>query len=341
MHWGNPEALFLLLLIPAALILVLLSKSNRKKSFSRFAESRFYEYYFQQFSAFKFNLKNVFLIIALLFLILAMARPQWDREMQIVQKEGVDIVICMDVSKSMDAKDIQPSRIERAKDQISLFIDQLKGDRIAIVTFAGRSFVQCPLTDDYGAAKLFLSLLDTETVTSYGTDIGKALQTSLDIFAQKDKHKIIILVSDGEDLEEKAVDIAEEAKKQGAIIYSLGIGSPDGSTIPVTDEDGNTVYAKNDEGEIVFSRLNVDILSRIAKATNGRFFPITPQQSEIYQILNEIRTMEKKKIDSRQYSRYKDQYRYFVLAALVFIILEFLIMVIRNTPFERVIRTRR
>ncbi|MCF7912644.1 MAG: VWA domain-containing protein [Candidatus Cloacimonetes bacterium] len=341
MHWGNPKALFLLLIIPAALILVLLSKRNHKKSFARFAENRFYDYYFQQFSAFKFNLKNVFLIIALLFLIIAMARPQWDREMQIVQKEGVDIVICMDVSKSMDAADIQPSRIERAKDQISLFIDQLKGDRIAIVTFAGRSFVQCPLTDDYGAAKLFLSLLDTETVTSYGTDIGKALQTSIDVFDQKDKHKIIILVSDGEDLEENAVSIAEEAQKQGAIIYSLGIGSPDGSTIPVTDENGNTVYAKNDQGEIIFSRLNVDILSRIAKATNGRFFPITPQQSEIFQILNEIKTMEKKKIDTRQYSRYKDQYHYFVLAALIFIILEFLIMVIRNTPFERVIKTRR
>jgi len=341
MHLGNPEALFLLILIPIALMLVFLSKKLRLNTFSKFAENRFYDYYFQQFSSFKFNLKNTFLIIALLFLIIALARPQWDREMQIVHKEGVDIVICMDVSKSMDAKDIQPSRIERAKDQISLFIDQLKGDRIAIVAFAGRSFVQCPLTDDYGAAKLFLSLLDTETVTSYGTNIGKALETSLKVFSEKDKHKIIILVSDGEDLEEKAVDFAEEAKKQGAIIYSLGIGSPDGSPIPVLDENGNTAYAKNDAGEVILSKLNVDILSRIAKAANGRFFPITPQQSEIFQILNEIKTMEKNKIDTRQFYRYKDQYSYFVIAALIFIIIEFLIMVVRNTPFERVIKTRR
>ncbi len=341
MHWGNPNALFLLLLIPAALILVFLSKRIRRRSFARFAETRFYDYYFQQFSSFKFDLKNVFLITALFFLIIALARPQWDREVQIVQKEGVDIVICMDVSKSMDATDVQPSRIERAKDQISLFIDQLKGDRIAIVTFAGRSFVQCPLTDDYGAAKLFLNFLDTESVTLYGTDIGKALQTSLNVFVQSDKHKIIILVSDGEDLEENAVDIAEEARKQGAIIYALGIGSPDGSTIPVVDQDGNTVYAKNDQGEIIFSRLNVDVLSKIAKATNGRFFPITPQQSEIFQILTDIKTMEKKKIDARQFSRYKDQYYYFVLTALFFLIIEFLIMVIRNIPFERVIRSRR
>jgi len=341
MQWGNPNALFLLLIFPAVLILIVFTRRIRKKAFSKYAESRFYDYYFQQFSYFKFDLKNILILIALLFLIIALAKPQWDREMQIIEKEGVDIVICMDVSKSMDASDIQPSRIERAKDQISLFIDQLKGDRIAIVTFAGRSFVQCPLTDDYGAAKLFLSLLNTETVSSYGTDIGKAIQTSLDVFAQDDKHKIIILVSDGEDLEEKAIDIAEEAKKQGAIIYSLGIGSPEGSTIPIKDENGNMVYAKNDKGEIVFSRLNVQTLSKIAKATNGRFFPITPQQSEIYQILTEIKTIEKKKIDSRQYSRYKEQYHYFVLTALFFLIIESLIMVIRNTPFERVIRTKR
>lgn len=341
MHWGNPYFLYLLLLIPAAFVVIFLSKKIRQRSFSRFAESRFYDYYFQQFSSFKFDLKNTLILLALFFLIIAAARPQWDREMQIVQKEGVDIVICMDVSKSMDATDIQPSRIERAKDQISLFIDQLKGDRIAIVTFAGRSFVQCPLTDDYGAAKLFLSLLDTETVTSYGTDIGRALQTSLSVFSEDDKHKIIILVSDGEDLEEQAVEIAEEAKKQGAVIYSLGIGSPEGSTIPILDENGNTVYAKNDQDEIVFSKLNIDILSKLAKATGGRFFPITPQQSEIFQILNEIKTLEKKKIDARQYARYKDQYHYFVLTALFLLIIESLIMVIRKTPFERVIKSRR
>jgi Ca-activated chloride channel homolog len=341
MHWGNPNALFLLLIIPAVLILIIFTQKIRRKNFARFAEKRFYDYYFQQLSPFRYDLKNFLLLLALFFLIIALARPQWDKEMQIVQKEGVDIVIAIDVSKSMDATDISPSRIERAKDQISLFIDQLEGDRIAIVTFAGRSYVQCPLTDDYGAARLFLSLLDTETVGSYGTDIGKALQTSMNVFDESDKHKIIILVSDGEDMEENATKIAEDIYKKGAIIYSMGIGSPDGSTIPVKDEKGNTVYAKNDAGEIVFSKLNVEILSKLAKATNGRFFPITPQQSEIFQILNDIKTMEKKKIDARQYTRYKDQYHYFVLTALLFLIIEFLIIVTRNTPFERVIRSRR
>jgi Ca-activated chloride channel family protein len=337
MHWSNPTALFLLLILPAGFILTAFASKIRKKTFSKYADSRFFDFYYQKFSSFRFDLKNIFLLLALLFLIIAIARPQWDREVQIVKKEGVDIVICMDVSKSMEATDVEPSRIDRAKDQISLFIDQLQGDRIAIVAFAGRSFVQCPLTDDYGAARLFLNLLDTETVPVYGTDIGIALNTSLSVFDKDDKHKIIILVSDGEDLEENAVDIATEIRKQGAIIYSLGIGSPDGSTIPVKDNNGNTVYAKDDDGNIVFSKLDVTILTKIAQETRGRFFPITPQQSEIYQILTEIKSMEKKKFDSRQFTRYKDQYHYFVLAALFFLLLEAAITVKRSKPFQRVL----
>lgn len=335
MHWGNPNALFLLLIIPVGIVIQAFSNRIRKKNFSRFADERFYDFYYQSFSAFRFDLKNIFLLFVLFFLIIALARPQWDREVQIVKKEGVDIVICIDVSKSMEAADIEPSRIDRAKDQISLFIDQLEGDRIAIVAFAGRSFIQCPLTDDYGAARLFLNLLDTESVPVYGTDIGNALHTSMDVFEKDDKHKIIILVSDGEDLEENAVDIAEEIRKQGAVIYSLGIGSPEGSTIPVLDNSGNTVYAKDDEGNIVFSKLDVSNLTKIAQATGGRFFPITPQQSEIYQILTDIKSLEKKKFDSRQFTRYKDQYHYFVFAALFFLILESLIIVRRKNCFKR------
>ncbi|MCK4696139.1 MAG: VWA domain-containing protein, partial [Candidatus Cloacimonetes bacterium] len=166
MQWGNPYLLFLLLLIPIFLVYLGIANHKRKKNFEKFAESRFYEYYMQEFSTFHWSLKNVIFIFAIFFLIIAIARPRWNKEVQIVKKEGIDIVVCIDVSKSMDAQDIKPSRIDRAKDQISLFIDQLKGDRIAIIAFAGKSFVQCPLTNDYGAAKLFLNLLDTETVPS-------------------------------------------------------------------------------------------------------------------------------------------------------------------------------
>jgi len=337
MHWGNPYLLFLLLLIPVFFILIGIAEHRRKMNFQKFAESKFYNFFMQEFSVFHWSLKNVIFVLAISMMIIAVARPQWSKEVQIVKKEGIDIVVCIDVSKSMDAQDIQPSRIERAKDQISLFIDQLKGDRIAIVAFAGRSFVQCPLTDDYGAAKLFLNLLDTETVPSYGTDIGGAISKAITLYGEDEKHKVIIIVSDGEDLEEKALEIADEAAKQNAIIYTLGVGSPEGSTIPIKDSSGNTVYAKDDKGDIVFTKLDISILTQIAKKGNGRFFPITPRQSEIFEIMKNINSIEKKKFDSREFVRYKEQYKYFILAALIFLLVESMIIYKKKVKFKRVI----
>lgn len=337
MRWGNPYLLFLLILIPIFFILIGLSEHRRKKNFTKFGESRFYYFFMQEYSAFHWGLKNVLFVIAILFMIIAIARPRWNKEVQIVKKEGIDIAICLDVSKSMDAQDIQPSRIDRAKDQISLFIDQLKGDRISIIAFAGRSYVQCPLTDDYGAAKLFLSLLDTESVPSYGTNIGGAIEKAISLFGEEEKHKVIIVVSDGEDLEESAIDIAKEAIKQNAIIYTLGVGSPEGSTIPLKDESGNSIYAKDDKGDIIFTKLDINTLTQIAKIGNGRFFPITPQQSEIFEIMKNINEIEKKKFDSREFVRYKEQYKYFVVAALILLILEALIIYKKKVNFKRVI----
>ncbi|MFC1888112.1 VWA domain-containing protein [Candidatus Cloacimonadota bacterium] len=337
MRWHNPYILLLLVLVPVFLFFLSFSKLQRRKRFQKFADLKLYDFFFQDFSSFKWSLKNFFYIISFFFLVISAARPQWDKEVQIVKKEGIDIVVCIDVSKSMDAVDIQPSRIERAKDQISLFIDQLKGDRIAIIAFAGESFVQCPLTDDYGAAKLFLNLLDTETVPSYGTNIGDALELALELFAEDEKHKVIIVASDGEDLEERSLETAEGIAKEGAIIYTLGIGSPEGSTIPITDDKGNVEYAKDDEGSIIFSKLDISTLTQIAKTGNGRFFPITPHQSEIFEIMQNINAIEKKKFDSKEFIRYKEQYRYFLILALVFFLIAIFMINSRKSNFKRVL----
>lgn len=335
MRWEHPVYLFLLILIPLIGVVSGIMAKRRKKLLAAYAEERFYNFYFQEFSGFHWHLKTWIFNLALLFIIIALARPQWNKEVQIMKKEGIDIVVCIDVSKSMDAQDIKPSRIDRAKDQITRFIDGLRGDRIAIVAFAGRSFVQCPLTDDYSAAKLFLSLLDTETVTSYGTDIGGALQTAMPLFAEAEKHKVIIVVSDGEDLEENALDVAKESAGQGAVIYTLGVGSPQGSTIPIQDAQGNTVYAKDDAGNIIFTKLDIATLTDIARSGNGRFYPITPQQSEILEILNNINAIEKKKFDSKEYVRYKEQYHWFVAIALALLCIEWLIVTRKKTTLRR------
>ncbi len=337
MHWGKPIFLFLLLLIPIFLVILGMANNRRKKYFSRFAESRFYNFFMSQLSVFHWTLKNVLFLISMLFIIIALAEPRWGRELRKVKKEGIDIAICIDVSKSMDATDIKPSRIERAKDQISLFIDNLKGDRVAIIPFAGKSYVQCPLTDDYAAAKMFLSLLNTNSIQEYGTNIGSAINRAMHLFGDNSKHKVIILVSDGEDLQKSAIEEAKKAAKKGAIIYALGIGTPEGSPIPMEDENGNTSYAKDENGNIILTKLDVKTLSQLATLTGGRFYPITPRQTEIFDILNKISKMEKSKYASKEFIRYKEQYKYFLLIALLFFFIENLIIYTKKTKLKRVL----
>ena len=234
------------------------------------------------------NIKIVLLILALVFVIIAAARPQWDKEERVAQQQGIDIVICIDVSKSMDAADIRPSRLERAKNHISLFVSELKGDRVGLVAFAGKSMVICPLTDDYAAFNMFLSTLSTETITAYGTNIGAALDRADKLFLKESQSKVIVLISDGEDLEAEGIKIASKIAKNDVNIFTIGVGSIDGSPIELLNSYGEIEFKKDDNGNIIITKMDVHSLTDIAKVSNGKFYPITPQNSEIYDILNQI-----------------------------------------------------
>lgn len=335
MNWGTPNYLLLLLVLPVQLILIGLSGFWQKRQFGKFAEHRFFKYYLAEFSRFLWSLKNVLLVIVALFLIIALARPRWGQEVQIITKEGLDIAICIDVSKSMEATDIRPNRLQRAKDHISLFIDQLKGDRLALIPFAGESFVLLPLTDDYAAAKMFLGLLDTDMIPVAGTNIGYALETAANIFQEQDKNRIIILISDGEDLEGEGITQAQKLAEKGIVVHTLGVGSTEGSPIPIRTAQGNIEYAKDSAGNVVISRLDVDTLNRIARATDGRFYHVTPHRAEIFEILRDIEALEREKYEAREYVRYRERYHYFAFIALILLVLEFLILYRKIVPKMR------
>jgi Ca-activated chloride channel family protein len=260
------------------------------------------------------------------FLIIAVAKPRWGKEAQVMTKEGLDIAVCLDVSKSMEATDIRPNRLQRAKDHISLFIDQLSGDRIALIPFAGESFVQLPLTDDYQVAKMYLGLLDTDVIPVTGTNIGYALETAANTFQEPDRNRVIILISDGEDLEQEGIIIAEKIAQEGIVIHTLGVGSTEGSPIPIKLPNGNLEYAKDSGGNIVVTRLDTETLMKIANAGNGEFYPITPHQAEIFEILRAIETLEREKYEAKEYVRDKEQYHIFVMIALILLIIESLIL---------------
>jgi len=335
MNWGSPKLLYLLLILPLLFVLLSLTGLWRKGRFSKFAEEKFYSYFLSEFSNFHWILKNIVFVLALLFLIIAAARPRWGKEAQIVTKEGLDIAICIDVSKSMEATDIKPNRLQRAKDHISLFIDRLNGDRIALIPFAGESFVQLPLTDDYASAKMFLSLLDTDTVPVMGTNIGYALETAYNSFQDSETNKVIILISDGEDLEQEGIDMAKKIGQQGAVIYTLGVGSYEGSPIPIRKSNNNIEYAKDESGNVVITKLDAKSLTEIAQVTNGRFYRITPHQAEIFEILKAIEGLEREKFEAREFVRYRDKYHYFAAIALFLLAIEFLFLTKRKVVKSR------
>lgn len=335
MNWAEPNFLLLLLAIPLLLILLALGGMWQKKRFGKFAEQRFHKFFLAEFSRFHSILKNILLIIAIGFLIIAAARPRWGEEVQIIEKEGLDIAICIDVSKSMEATDIRPNRLQRAKDHISLFIDQLSGDRIALIPFAGESFVQLPLTDDYQAAKMFLGLLDTDTIPVPGTNIGHALKTAATMFQEPDRERIIILISDGEDLGGQGISIAESIAEQGIVIHSLGVGSVEGTSIPIRSAGGNIEYARDSSGNVVITKLDTDTLNRIAMTAGGSFYHVTPRHAEIYEILRDIETLEREKYEAREYIRHRERYHFFAGFALLLIVLESMIVYKKKVARER------
>ncbi len=273
--------------------------------------------------------KNVLFILAYVFLVIALADPQIGTKLEQVKRKGVDIVIALDVSNSMKAEDIKPNRLEKAKHEIARFIDLLKGDRIGLVAFAGMAHLVCPLTLDYGAAKLFLQMMDTDLIPVQGTALGDAIKVAMKAFDQKDrKHKVLILITDGEDHEGNPVKIAKEAAKEGIIIYTIGIGSPQGVPIPVYDRNGNEVgFMKDRNGNVVTTKLDMATLQKIAFVTNGKYYMATSGQSELEKIYDEINKMEKKELSARRFSQYEDRYQIFALIGLLFLLSEFFLPV--------------
>ena len=323
MNLYNQHYLYLLLLL-IPIIYGLLRWNRRLKSrFHSFAEDHFFAYYLGQRSQFFSVLKLSLLILALVAIIIAMVRPQWDFEARDFDAAGLDIVIAVDVSKSMDATDMSPSRLIRAKIQIASFIDKLTTDRVGIMAFAGAASLECPLTDDYESIKMILNSLTSDTVPKPGTDIGAMLEASQEAFVSGSGKHILVLISDGEDLEADAISTAKRLKSKGIVIYTMGVGSESG--IEITDPIS---------GLTATTKLDVGTLKDIAAATGGEFYAVTPGQNEIRLLLDRIYSSEKSKMYSKNISSMKEQYHIFAFIALLLLIVESLFRNNRRTKNE-------
>jgi len=326
MRFGNPEFFLLLLIIPIIILLFYLSAKRRKKVFSEFSSPELQKKLIMNLSQVSRTLKSILWIAIILLLIIAAARPQWGKKLQILEEKGLDIVVAIDVSTSMLAEDLAPNRIQRARNSFMTFLDMLTGDRVGLIIFSGDAFVQCPITSDYSALKMFASLVDVGIIPEDGTDIAKAIEKANTLFTEDTQNRVMVMITDGENLQGDFKEAVKKAKESNIIIYTLGIGTQKGAPIPlVNPQTGEKEYLKDKDGNIVLTKLDFSNLSWIAKETNGLFFQVSTGQQEIRDILNDISLLEKEKIAERRYSEYKEQYQFFVLFALLLLLIEFIL----------------
>jgi len=282
---------------------------------------------FTHFSVEKIIWKKRAFFWGLIFLIIAGSGIQVGSKVKPIERKGVDLVFMLDVSQSMDAEDIKPSRLQKAKFEISQIIRNLKGDRVSIIVFAGSSHLYLPLTMDYEAAELFLDAIDTKMIPTQGTSLSSAISTGINAFSGEDeKYKIMILISDGEDHEGKAVDIASKASEMGMTINTVGVGTLSGSLVPVSSSNENTrEYKKDRQGKLVTSILNEQILIDISKAGNGIYTRFNNRSKGHKELIASIDRVDKKTIATHIFSEYENRYQIPAGLALIILIIEFII----------------
>ena len=275
----------------------------------------------------RIRLRSRLIILGIIFILLASVGPQIGMKLTELTREGVDIFILLDTSASMNAGDVKPSRIEKAKYELGRLLNKLEGDRVGLIAFAGSAHLHCPLTEDYSASRLFLNMMDTDLITTQGTDLAVAIQLALDHVENDDeKFKVFVLVSDGEDHQGEAIILAEKARKLGIIIHTLGVGTATGGPIPIYDDNGNRVeFKKNRRGRVVTSTLNESTLDEIARITGGLYIRVENQGNAIAPLLKEIDQMEKRELKSHVFSQYEDRYQVFLIIGLMLFSAEFLI----------------
>ncbi len=258
----------------------------------------------------------------LLFAILAAARPQWGTRLQTVRRHGVDIIAALDTSYSMNAEDVAPNRLEKAKGEIRRLIEKSEEDRIGLVSFAGNAVIECPLTLDHGATSLFLDAASTGMIPAPGTSLAAAIETATSAFIEKErKYKVLVLFTDGEDLEGQVDKAIERAKEAGVIIYAVGIGTPQGMPIPIRDSRGDVIeYRKDPGGKVVVSSLDERSLAGIAIETGGRYFRASTSENEIDALYKDISGLEKKELESKLLQNYEDQFQYPLAMAILFLV---------------------
>lgn len=329
-RFANPEYLYLLLLLPVIVILWVINMLRKKNALRKLGDKELVKRLMPDVSASRPLVKMIIISFAVLFLIIIIARPQFGSKMEEVKRQGVEVIIALDVSNSMLADDIQPARLERAKQAISRLVETLSNDKLGLIVFAGDAYTQIPVTTDYISAKMFLSTISPDIVPKQGTAIGSAIELAMSSFSSaKDKSRALIIITDGENHEDEPVSKAKEAAEKGIVIYTIGIGSTEGVPISLTS-GGKRDFLKDKDGNTVITRLDENILKDIAVAAGGKYVRANNSNIGLDQIFSDIRKLKKQELEGTIYTEYNDQFQIFAAIALLLLLLEFIIMERKN-----------
>ena len=321
--WGRVEYLYALTAVPLLIVLYVLGSALRRRRLRRLGDAPLVRDLQLGVSPARRRVKILLLAAGLFFLVFALARPRIGTALRELKREGVDIIIALDVSNSMLAEDIVPNRLARSKGAISRLIDQLRNDRIGIVAFAGDAFILLPLTSDYAAAKLFVSTMDTKIVSTQGTAVGAAVGLAREAFeSEETKYKVLVVITDGENHDEEALEEAAKASAEGVVIHTIGMGSADGVPIPRFVNGVRAGFHTDRQGNVVVSRLNETFLRQLAGAANGTYIRATSSDAGLQTILEQIDSMEKKEFDRREFSDYDERFQIFLGIAFALLLLD-------------------
>ncbi|KAA3621979.1 MAG: VWA domain-containing protein [Flavobacterium sp.] len=331
----EPIYFYLLFAIPVVAVLFLLVLFWKHRTQKKFADSNLLRKLSPDRSTFKSILKISVFCLAITALAFALVNPKIGTKLETVKREGVDVVFALDVSKSMLAEDIAPNRLEKSKQLVTQIINSLAGDRIGIIGYAGSAFPQVPITTDFSSAKLFLNGMNTDMVSSQGTAITEAIAMARTYYDDEEQtNRVLFIISDGEDHEGNLAEIAEEAASEGIKIYTIGVGTTAGGPIPIKRNGVLQYYKRDENNEQVITRLGEERLMEIASQANGKYIEGNNTKEVVEEVTAILNGMDKKEFDAKQFTDFKDQFQWFLAAALFLLIVDILLLE-RKTAWVR------
>lgn len=333
-RFANIEMLWWLITIPVFVITYIVYTKRKQRQLTEFGDSELMAQLMPDASKSRPIWKFGMLIVALILLIVAAARPQYGQKEKTIKRQGIEVMVALDISNSMLAEDVAPNRLDRAKQMLSKMIDNMVDDKVGLVVFAGDAFTQLPITCDYVSAKMFLNTISPTLIPTQGTAIGAALQTAITSFGAQESEagRAIILITDGENHEDDAIAAAKKANELGMQVFVIGIGKPEGAPIP---KPGTNDYFKDRAGQVVVSRLNEEMCQQIAVAGNGAYVRCDNTNTAMRALQQELDRIATTELESTVYADYNEQYQSFVLIALLLLAIEFFILSRKNHRLTR------